>query len=217
MLISHRYKFIYLKTTKTAGTSVEVALEPYALPINFKRDKENKNDAVVTEYGIVGARGKCGNQHQWFHHMGARKVKAQIGDDIWNSYYKFCNIRNPWDKTVSAFHFHHSEIKNEKKEIIFRTFKDWLEQGENLMHDRAIYFINNAPVADDVIRYETLASDLHRICNRFGVPTVEIPTLKSKERGAEKIDFREYYNEKSKKLIEKLYNIEIHHYGWSFD
>ena len=32
MLVSHARKFIYTKTLKTAGTSVEVFLEPYCRP-----------------------------------------------------------------------------------------------------------------------------------------------------------------------------------------
>ena len=41
MIISHKYKFIFLKTTKTAGTSVEISLSRFCgdddiiTPIDF--------------------------------------------------------------------------------------------------------------------------------------------------------------------------------------
>ncbi|MEL6382956.1 MAG: chondroitin 4-O-sulfotransferase, partial [Cyanobacteria bacterium J06626_18] len=33
MIISHEYKFIFLKTRKTAGTSIEIALSKFCGPL----------------------------------------------------------------------------------------------------------------------------------------------------------------------------------------
>lgn len=97
MLISHRYKFIYFKTVKTAGTSIEVALQPYALPEGqADRAGTKGGPAIVTKAGVVGARGaKFVKGSDWWNHMPAFRIKKQVSSKVWDSYFKFANIRNP--------------------------------------------------------------------------------------------------------------------------
>ena len=52
MLVSHARKFIYTKTLKTAGTSVEVFLEPYCRPPG--EVAEHHTGQSVTDYGNLG-------------------------------------------------------------------------------------------------------------------------------------------------------------------
>ena len=33
----------------------------------------------------------------------AKKIKRDLGKDLFNTYYKFCNIRNPYDIAVSFY------------------------------------------------------------------------------------------------------------------
>jgi hypothetical protein len=57
MLISHPHRFIYTKTMKTAGTSVEIYFEAACLPPSNGIAREHTTDEIVTEAGIVGRRG----------------------------------------------------------------------------------------------------------------------------------------------------------------
>ena len=40
--------------------------------------------------------------------MPGKKIKERVDPKVWNSYFKFCFERNPWDKTVSAY-FHYKK------------------------------------------------------------------------------------------------------------
>src|SRR5688572_28246498 len=108
MIISHKHKFIFLKTNKTAGTSVEIALSKICGPDDIITPIVPEDEQVRTELGYRGpqhcyaplsdytfwdrvklfVKGK--KKLKYYHHISAREVKALIGEEVWNSYYKFC-------------------------------------------------------------------------------------------------------------------------------
>jgi hypothetical protein len=121
MIISHKHKFIFLKTRKTASTSTEFALNEICGP-----------DDVVTPVGVIDEtkRTGLGPRHyqyrppllstEWpnlvsryvrngkmplnfYGHMHGWRVKRRAGKKIWNSYFKFAFDRNPWDREVSWY------------------------------------------------------------------------------------------------------------------
>ena len=123
MIISHKYKFIFLKTIKTAGTSIEISLSRYCgkedvitpiVPEDEKiREKQNVSPQNYRKNGM-GFLPKVFDSRftmKYWNHITADEIKKRIDSDIWNSYYKFCFERNPWDKTVSAFFWYKKDKK----------------------------------------------------------------------------------------------------------
>ncbi len=107
MLISHRKHFIFTKTGKTAGTSVESYFEQYCMPDGEWQESHHGRDQYVSEAGIIGFRGGHIAQRKanpiWYNHMPARAIRNKIGQDIWERYFKFTVVRNPFDKLISGF------------------------------------------------------------------------------------------------------------------
>ena len=62
MLVSHRYKFIFTKTVKTAGTSIESYFEKYCMPEGEWKESHNREE-YVSETGIIGYRGRAPLSH----------------------------------------------------------------------------------------------------------------------------------------------------------
>src|SRR5690242_16177876 len=101
MLVSHTKQFIYLKTTKTAGTSVEIFFQPFCLSPDHPcySSPTHEMNEVISNYGIVGYRGPQPiPKVAFYNHMAAVEIKKWIGSEIWDHYFKFCVIRNPFDK-----------------------------------------------------------------------------------------------------------------------
>ena len=102
MLVSYCYRFIFLKTKKTAGTSVELYFKPFCKAPG-PAPNGDASPPNVSEFGIVGSRGNMQKFDQWWVHMPARKIRAQLGEAIWSGYFRFETIRNPYEKAVSAY------------------------------------------------------------------------------------------------------------------
>ncbi|NJM30063.1 MAG: hypothetical protein HC855_08110 [Rhizobiales bacterium] len=173
MLLSHRKKFIYLKTIKTAGTSVEIFFEPYCLPENSAHDEAHAVTETVSDAGIVGSRMELWKkEHKFYSHMRAAEVRDAVGEAVFNAYFKFCIIRNPFDKAVSFFwwtQFKKPATWDDLNKVPFpavkAAFGKFMETAR-LPADRDIYSIDGAPVVDAFIRFENLNADLQEVCGR---------------------------------------------------
>lgn len=216
MLVSHRHKIIYFKTRKTGGTSVEVALEPFARPVGWTGTISEETAAAETEAGIVGARGPGAGDFAWRNHMSAEDIKRRLPAAVWAGYTKFAVIRNPWDKVVSFFHFAHPRLKRADPETVIATFRAWLPTADKIGEDRDCYWIGSAPVADRVLRYETLERDLGEILADLALPPVDLPRYKAKARGPRRVPYPDYYTPALVDHVGTRFDREIEHYGWSF-
>ena len=53
-LVSHKHQFVFLKTRKTAGTSIEMLLEPFCAPPGHV--PVERTEGMVTPHGVIGHR-----------------------------------------------------------------------------------------------------------------------------------------------------------------
>ena len=89
MLISHRKKFIYTKTVKTAGSSIESYFEQYCMPNGDWEFTAGREEPYINETGIIGYRGNKPSNKEWYNHMPAAMIKDKIGNSTWDNYFKF--------------------------------------------------------------------------------------------------------------------------------
>lgn len=235
MLVSHRKKFIYTKTAKTAGTSIESYFEQYCMP-EGEWTRSHTRDEYISEAGVIGHRGAGGENATWKGHMPAASIKNLVGDEVWNSYFKFCVVRNPFDKMVSGF----TMLENRRMEGTPKTglkawmrklrgksnlgwaskptkverFRAWVHEGDRPT-DRNKYMIDGSPCADYFIRFESLAAGVREVCEKIGV-TFElghIPTYKMGDR-KDDIPVSDYYDPETEAIVRNLYDWEIERFGY---
>jgi hypothetical protein len=205
VLVSHRYKFIYIKNIKVAGTSVESFFEKFCVDPSKKYYFNHKANENISKYGIIGARlGGTGNK--WRSHKPASNIKKDLGQQMFNKYFKFCVIRNPYDKMVSWYFWKKSKL----------SFKNFCKN--NNCNNMKIHTINNTPVCDFYIRFENLQEDIINICKKLGITDYVIDTLpeyKSSTKRSKK-NYREYYDEETRQIVFNKHRKEFEMFGYKF-
>lgn len=217
MLVSHQKKFIYLKTAKTASTSVESFFEEFCLPKGSWSFSHKRLPYIGVE-GIVGYRGN--NQDEWYlkSHASAAFVSEFVGASVWAEYYKFTVIRNPFTKMESAFYFENklNYALNINTKTLQEDFMNFLKKRGAAYLDRDRYTIDGRLCIDEFIRYEHLEFDVNRLTAHLGIMKSykEMPLLKQNK--GKQIRLGLVYSEPSKKFVEKLFDFEIEYFEYSY-
>lgn len=104
-MIDCEYKFIFIHIVKTGGTSIEKVLCNY-LDIDMKNTRRNP-------------------QGKWWKHIWARDMKDYIGEKIWNDYFTFAFVRNPFDMILSLYSMYTQYGKYTKPEKSREWYHPW--------------------------------------------------------------------------------------------
>lgn len=230
MIVSHKYKFIFIKTHKTAGSSMEMALGPLCGADDVIPSMETNLDSGVPRnyheptwigrtYASSRLFRKLIHRHSpllgnWYYeHMAATRVRELIGEDVWNSYYKFCFERNPWAKVVSYYNW--KTIGQGRK---LPPFDEWvLQKSHRLPRDADLYFDGQTCLMDDVFDFDNFRGTFQSICDRLGIPfNGEMPREKTNIT-KEKPRYQDFYSDETREKVASLYQREIELMGYSFE
>jgi hypothetical protein len=219
-----------MKTRKTAGTSVEIALSRVCGPHDIITGFGPRDEDLRAELGGRGRQNtrkpltrytarnyaKLLTRRRWLHayaHMPAKDVRRLIGRELWNDYTKFTVVRNPWDMVVSYYFFRLREVSNKP------TISDWLRNSgdiERLKRDRDKFLINGQLVMDHVCRFENLSEDLTRVWKSLELPgRPELPRAKGDFR-TDKRHYRDQLSDADAELIRQAFAVEIGLFGYAF-
>lgn len=226
MVISHVNKFIYIKPTKVAGTSTQLYLAPLC-----------SNNDIVTDTACDKKYHKGINSNQHRPHLPASGIKLLVGDADFATYFKFMNVRNPWDRTVSAFWHDHGPLghedyandsfvksiqnsisKHKLEHTIKEKFTEWIYTERLPAPLHSWHSVGGESVLDDVIRYEALEQDTRRILTKLRLTIhkdVPYPKEKADYRKL-KCSYTNYYNDSTCEYIAKKYYRDIMSFGYTF-
>ena len=102
-VVSHAYKFIFICPRKTAGTSIQVAFSRCAGAndiVGFDGSVK-AFDRRVDEDDFDAVRALRDATKRYGQHSLPDAVREEVGERVWNEYFKFTVARNPWDLLVS--------------------------------------------------------------------------------------------------------------------
>jgi hypothetical protein len=216
VILSHQYRFIYIRCRKTASTSTELALSRICGP-----DDVISSMIRPAHEDLRRQLGGRGPQHdvnpdgtaRFYSHMPAAEVRVLVGEEVWASYYKWCVERNPWDKVVSHYCSRHRDPATRPP---LRTF---LESGSaHRAVNFRLYTIGAEVVVDHVARYEQLPTELERIATLLGLPAgaMELPHANSGFR-PDRRHYSELYTPEERDFVTELFADEIALHGYSYE
>lgn len=231
MLISHLYRFIFIKTVKTAGTSVEAFFEPYCCPPGHV--VEHWTPTLISNYGVVGRRWPQNNldDYGFYNHMPASEIKARC--PFFDQYTRFTTVRNPYDRAISYFHFRHETFQppgglalddaitlldSGHGDELRDRFVFFLEHG--LPNEQALLSIQGELAVQHWIRYEHLAQDVQSVLRHLGIPESDsfrrqLPTFKVNRHGRSDIPpITAYLSQRALSLIHQQCAWSFHHFGY---
>lgn len=232
MIISYKYRYIFIKTYKVAGTSIEKYLSQFGgahdvfapiypkvkgySPRNYKKffnpipelvTHNNILDYLRTIFDFISRR-------KFWNHIPACVVKSRISKEIWNDYFKFCVERNPWDKTLSDYYM--KKYRDDKL-----TFEDYIKRGKfpinYPLYTDGIY--HEKIIVDYVAKYENLNKELSKIFNRLGIPFQDSLEVYAKSRyRKDKRSYQEIFSENSefRDIVAKAFEKEIKMHEYTF-
>lgn len=192
MIISYLIKTIFIHVHRTGGSSM----------INMlKRALPPEQVDIVAQHG------------------NAQTEDAAIFTNF-PDYFKFGFVRNPWDRMLSWYSLRNKWNPPVDLETNRKQFEEFLEsdmafQGDDSFHYNQLdYFANVAHDLDQVTiyRYEKYNEEVKKIAKKLDITIKEIPQVNETTPK----DYRDYYTEKSKALIEEKCARDIAHFGYSF-
>jgi hypothetical protein len=232
-VISHQHRFIFIKTAKTAGTSVQMALEQICGENDICAPVTRKKQARVNEEGyrarnfrglffprVIRGEGlpsrfpkevkELFRRQKYRSHMIAADIRSRVGSRIWNDYKKFTIERNPWDKVVSDYFWARRHPENQ---IPFET---WVREGRWTGSHFHFYTINGEIAVDQFLRYESLAEDFDKLLRGFGLShPPSLPVAKTGFR-TKKAHYRDVHTDYTREATAKEFSREIEYFGYHF-
>jgi hypothetical protein len=234
MLISHKYKFIFLKTEKSASSSLYKVFEKIISESDklYQANPRTKR-SLLRELGVLEdcSFESCSNvqskglmrifpQIYGIHsHGSAKDVRNFLGQDLFERYTVITSERNPWDRQVSLFAHRvdkYEDISISDFDRCMRSY--WYNlMHHNRLHNWDIYSIDNKMCADKIIRFEHLHNDLSEVLGFLWVDPERyaLPHLRGEYR-KEQRSYRDLYTDKSRELVRKWYSREIDYFGYEF-
>lgn len=200
----HNKEIIYFRLPRLASGAISTAIAANNINIKFFNTENihwfNENESTPKIY---------------------LKRLNDLYREIWNNSYKFVVSRNPWDRAVSMW----QHIQFHKYNF---SFEQWCEKIPEFrsgdcgiierMHTMQIYpYIveDDKLIVDKILKFENIQEEFNGLCEEFKFEKVELPFISQwvydKSKG-----YKVYYNDKSKKLIDKYFSDDINLFDYIF-
>ena len=137
---------------------------------------------------------------------------------MYEQYWKFAFVRNPWDWLVSYYHFVTSRPnhRNHRKLSALGSFENYIRTMAVKPKFQQKDFVTDSQgklIVNFVGRFETLQQSVSTINEQLGVQI----NIGNKRNTSRHRDYRTYYNSELIRIVQTRYRPDIEFFGYQFD
>lgn len=216
-VFSKKFKFIFIHIPKNAGSS---------FVLNYKKPSviDDLTDFEQLNVSLGYEKDKIFGTH--FTYKMIKKFTDNNDIDIdYENYFKFCVVRNPWERMVSLYEMRLRKIDKttdgkprntvKDKKLLRQGFMPWLLTTQHvgdmmLTKTPQVNWIIDADkniVCDKIIRIENYNQGINEIVEFLGLPKIQMKKYNVSVKDSGK--YKDYYSDDGIKHIEKYFEEDI--------
>jgi len=191
-MINHKHKCIFVHCHKCAGETIESAI--FGGPdTGFKGDP------------FEGSPEK---------HFSVNQYIKKYGESVWNNYFTFSFVRNPWDRVISWIKYrdkrHNLYGGTLNSSIIKKEVK--IPYISNNSYYNMLSLDDSSRSIDFIGRFENLQEDFEIVCDEIGIERKKLPHKNKTEHK----HYAEYYDDETRAIVAEKYAKDIEYFGYQF-
>lgn len=205
MIISHAHRFIFVAVPRTGTHSVRRALRKHLAAGDEEQVLRFINRRLPYP-ALAGIR---------HGHLTLTQIRPHVGEQVFESYFKFAFVRNPFDRFVSACAFLtrvSGEFERDPRAVMWRMLDTGLDRILFAPQSRFVADGAGTLLVDAIGRVEELQAAYDRVCGRLGLATRPLERANAARRG----DYREYYDEALIGAVGETYRQDCDLLGYCF-
>ena len=213
MILNRSHGFLFIKVARAASTSVQLAFEKFC----------GAGDVVSRYRQHIPPPPECrfidGNPHLTLSEVARRFFRDKTRLD---KYFKFCFVRNPFDRIVSRCYWMYREFREcvdggfvgEAK----KTLEAWVQHPSGDQEpslDFSRYLRCRHASMDFIGRYENLEDDYRKACGLAGVVYEPMP---HHHLGMSRFDmhYSTLYTRKARDIVSRKCKRDLEWFGYEF-
>ncbi len=208
MIVSFQHRFVFVAIPKTATHAFRSALRPHMGP----RDWEQ---CVLFEkkHFPVEPLARIGHGH-----ITAAQINQFLLPGFWESAFRFCTVRNPFDRFVSCCHFANRDngrMTADPLGTMKRAISDRQRTNHVLFRPQSEFITgqDGSTLVERVCKFETLQQDFDQVCQRLGLPSSTLDVVNSSHPP----DYRGCYDRELKELVLDSYREDFERFGYAVE
>jgi len=206
VIVSFKHKFIYIAILKTATHSFREALRPHLGPYDWEQCRLLVEKAFPVK---PIAQIKHG-------HITCTQIQPFLLPGMWSEYFKFCTVRNPYERFVSLCYFYYKNSERWGQQNLLSAMKQTIEQKEHFLFRPQHEYITDESgqiVVDYICKFENLQYHFEQVSQRIGLPISSLSQINAFSHPP----YQQVYDRELKDMVQTFYQKDFTLFDYSVD